>query len=111
MVGDALFSSVAESRATEAAAPSAIRRQIIDTRRRAVIIKANKSLRNEASCTELRERSTSISFNSHVLAIEAGEGAVHGQTHVVPLAFPRSFRSTDNICATRLCSVGRHLRE
>jgi hypothetical protein len=111
MVEDALLSSVAGSRATESAAPSANRRQVINTHRRAVIITANKALRNEASCPECRERSTSISFSAHVLAIESDEDTVHGRNHVVPLVFTRSLRSANNLCATRLCSFSRHLRE
>ena len=97
--GDALLSFAAGSRAIEAAAPSASRRQIIDTHRRAVITTANKALRNKASCT------------AHVLAIEADEDTVHGRSHFVPLAFPLSLRSSNNLFATRLCSFSRHLRE
>ena len=99
------------SRATESAAPSANRRQVINTIRRAVIITANTALRNEASCTECRERSTSISFSAHVLAIEADEDTVHGRNHSEPLVFPRSLRSANNLCVNRLCSPSRHLHE
>ena len=36
---------------------------------------------------------------------------MHGQSNCVPLVFPRALRSAGNLCATRLCSFSRHMRE